>query len=347
MSDLHVSPNRFLQKEGAGDNDALALKVFSGTVLEAFVSATKFWDNSGNILSVKNLDHGKSAQWPVIGNDPSASYHTPGNFMQGGTIKSTEQIVTVDDYLVSHIDVAYHDVNLSHFDVMRPYARKLGRALATDMDQKLARVAVRASRSAAVAGVHSGGNQVLRSASSADSPDDVYADNSTGSEAFRDDVAQLARLMDEDAVPEAGRFLFITPYIRSILRHETDIFNRDYNIDAMAGNLNNRVIGMLEGFSLIVSNNMPTTDTSGDTSIPTAYRINCNGEDSGQPTPCALALCGAQEGSAAIGVVQAAGLTSHIEKDERRNTFFLKSQMMIGANIVSPWCAGEIAWHAS
>ena len=53
------SPNRFLQNEGSGVNDALALKVFSGTVLEAFVSATKIWDNTGNILSIKNLDHGQ------------------------------------------------------------------------------------------------------------------------------------------------------------------------------------------------------------------------------------------------------------------------------------------------
>jgi hypothetical protein len=340
------SPNRFLQKEGSGDNDALALKVFSGTVLEAFVSATKIWDNTGNIMSVKNLDHGKSAQWPVIGNDPAASYHTPGNMMTGGTIKSSEQVVTVNDYLVSHIDVAYADVNMSHFDVMRPYARKLGRSLATDMDTKLARVGIRAARSAAVAGIHSGGNSVNRVTGSATTDDDVFADSQTGSGLFRDDVAQLARLMDQDAVPEAGRFLFINPYIRSILRHETDLFNRDFNPDALAGDLNTRVIGKMEGFSLIVSNNLPTTDTTGG-SLPDAYKVDCDGEGFGGARPVALALCGAQEGSAAIGLVQAAGLTSHIEKDERRNTFFLKSQMMVGADVVSPWCAGEISWSAT
>ena len=229
---------------------------------------------------------------------------------------------------------------------MRPYARKLGRALATDMDQKLARVGVRAARTAAVAGVHSGGNQVTRLASGASADSGAYADSSTGSGAFRDDVAQLARLMDEDAVPEAGRFLFIKPYIRSILRHETDIFNRDYNTDGLAGTMNDRVIGMMEGFNLIISNNFPTTNTNSTASFD-AYKVDCDGEDVGGVRPVALALCGAQEGSSAIGVVQAAGLTSHIEKDERRNTFFLKSQMMIGADIVSPWCAGEIGWHAA
>jgi hypothetical protein len=341
-----VSPNRFLQKEGTGVNDELALKVFSGTVLEAFVSATKIWDNTGNILSLKTLEHGKSAQWPIIGNDPSASYHSPGDFMSGGTIKSSEAVITVNDYLVSFIDVAYADVNLSHFDVMRPYARKLGRSLATDMDKKLAIVGVDAARQDPLSGIHSGGNAVNRIVGSATTDDDVFADSATGSGLFRDDVAQLARLMDQDAVPEAGRYLFINPYIRSILRHETDLFNRDYNPDSLAGDLNNRVIGTMEGFSLIVSNNLPTTNTSADTSVPVAYRLDCDGGTSGGSRPVALALCGAQEGSSAIGLVQAAGLTSHIEKDERRNTFFLKSQMMVGAGIVSPWCAGEISWSA-
>ena len=341
-----VSPNRFLANNAGSDKTELALKVFSGTVLEAFVSATKIWDNTGNILSVKTLEHGKSAQWPIIGNDPSASYHTPGTFMSGGTIKTGENVVTVNDYLVSYIDVAYADVNLSHFDVMRPYARKLGRSLATDMDGKLARVGIRAARTAAVSGIHGGGNQVTRLASGGSADSDAYVDSSVGSGLFRDDVAQLARLMDEDAVPEAGRYLFIKPYIRSILRHETDLFNRDFNPDAMAGSMNNRVVGTMEGFNLIISNNFPTDNTN-STAAFDAYKVDCDGEDVGGPRPVALALCGAQEGSSAIGLVQAAGLTSHIEKDERRNTFFLKSQMMVGADIVSPWCAGEIAWHAA
>jgi hypothetical protein len=337
-----VSPGRFLQDKGVtSDKTALALKVFSGTVLEAFVSSTKFYDNTGNIISTKQLEHGKSAQWPVIGNDPTASYHTPGTFMSGGEIQSMEKIVNVDDYLVSYIDVAYADINLSHFDVMRPYARKLGRALATDMDKKLARVACNAANEDAVASIHGGGNVVARTAAGGTVViSDVFPDSSTGSGNFRNDVAKLARLQDEDAVPEAGRYLFINPYIRSILRHETDIFNRDYNPDALAGNLNTRVIGTLEGYSLIVSNNMPTDNL---TSGPAAYQGNFSGTV-GQGSPAAIALCGAQEGSAAVGLVQAAGLTSHIERDERRNTYFLKSQMMVGADTLSPWCAGMVTW---
>ena len=85
---------------------------------------------------------------------------------------------------------------------------------------------------------------------------------------------------------------------------------------------------------------MPTDNL---TSGPAAYQGNFSGTV-GQGSPAAIALCGAQEGSAAVGLVQAAGLTSHIERDERRNTYFLKSQMMVGADTLSPWCAGMVTW---
>lgn len=340
-----ISPVRFLTKEGAGDADALALKVFSGSVLEAFVSATKFWDNTGNIISTKQLDSGKSAQWPIIGQDPTPEYHTPGDFMGGGSLTMSERVVPVDSYLASYVDVPYHDINLSHFDVLRPFATKLGRSLATDMDKKLARVATNAARSAAVSSVHSGGNRVTRSGGgSAVSVSEVWADSSTGSGAFRDDVATLARNLDEDAVPEGGRYLFITPYIRSIMRHEVNLFDRDYNTEDVAGTMNNRIIGRMEGFNVIVSNNLPTTDNTSDADLPDQYEADCDGGSEAGGQPAAIALCGAQEGQPAIGLVQAAGLTSHIERDERRNTYFLKSQMMVGADYIAPWCAGTIEW---
>lgn len=335
-----VSPNRYLQDKGAGDAAALALKVFSGAVLEAFTSATKFWDNTGNVISRKVLTSGKSAQWPIMGVDPTAEDHTPGTFMSGGSIQSTERVVVVDDYLVSYVDVSYADINLAHWDVLAPYAKKLGRALATKMDTRLAYTAMNGSRAAAVSSIHSGGNEVRRLVADADSVDDVFANTSTGAGLFRDDVATLARMMDEDAVPEAGRYLFITPYARMLLRHETDVFNRDYNPDATAGNLNERIIGTMEGFSLIISNNMPSTDV---TTGPTAYQGRYDGVNG--PQPLGLALCGAAEGSAGVGLVQSDGPTSHIEKDERRNTYFLKSQVMCGADYIAPWCCGNVSWQ--
>ena len=59
------TPARTLKLEGGTGNFELALKVFSGTVMEAFVSATNFWANTGNIMAVKQLNAGRTAQCPI------------------------------------------------------------------------------------------------------------------------------------------------------------------------------------------------------------------------------------------------------------------------------------------
>ena len=41
-------------------------------------------------------------------------------------------------------------------------------------------------------------------------------------------------------------------------------------------------------------------------------------------------------------MVQAGGMRSIIEDDERRNQKFMKSQLLVGADVLSPWCAGAI-----
>lgn len=379
------SPTRFLTNTTGSVNDRdLALKVFSGSVYEAFINRTVFWDNTGRILAQKTLTNGHQAQWPIIGDDSlvTPAYHSPGTELLGQEIKMTEGTVTVDDILVSHLDIPLADRYLSHFDVMAPFANRLGTALAKDMDKKLCSVAIQAARTAATANVHNGGKKKLRhDGVVGPSTDDgteasvaaAYPNSSTGSGQFRDDVAELAQLFDEDNVPENDRFLFISPYIRTIMRHEGTGWSNVGSVDGPAGNpyskdqnsspwdVNRRIMGVLEGFNLIVTNHIPTTNVSytdkGGVAIA-KYTTKCDGLDDADlgsaatgyseaqaqanAKPAAIALCGASEASAAIGLVQAAGIRSTMVDDERRNTTFLKSQMMVGADKLCPWCAGYI-----
>ena len=375
--------SRTLQENGSGGDRALALKVFSGTVLEAFRAKCVFYDNTGSIMVKKNLTGGHMAQWPVIGddidlyslgtftdsggnNDYSDSgdvatdgglalgYHTAGEFIKGRKIKMSEQTVRVDDVLVSAIDVPFQDLDLSHFDVIRPFATKLGRSLAIDNDKKIATIAMKAATDPGLAGVYPGGQEVYIEGHSETTVAGNIPDSTIGSARFRNAAAELAEAFDNDHVPEEGRYLFISPLIRRVLRHETDVFNRDYNPDAIAGDLNSRTIGMLEGFNLVVTTHMPgnygVTDTMfkymGGNEAHRKYDFKVTGADEDTAVPAAIALCGAQEGSAAIGMVQAAGIRTVIEDDERRNVKFMKAQMMVGYDIVSPWCAGVIGCYS-
>ena len=262
------TPTRTLDESGSSAGSrALALKIFSGTVYEAFRAKTVFWDNTGNILASKMLtNQGNTAQWPIIGDDAGVEpiYHDPGHELLGQQIKMSEGTVKVDEVLVSHVDVPFSDMDLAHFDVLAPFATKLGRALAIDMDKKLAVLAVKAARTAAASNIHAGGKVVLRSdltthASNAADITLAYPNSSTGSGYFRDNVAELAQKFDEDNVPEEGRYLFIPPYIRTIMRHEGSAWgaagNSSVVISGPAGNpydremnsapwdLNRRIIG--------------------------------------------------------------------------------------------------------
>ena len=382
-ANLHFGATRTLNKEYSTATDAdrlLALKVFSGTVLEAFRAKTVFYDNTGNIMAMKMLNGGHVAQWPVIGDDIVLSdigaftdaaddgdwadggdsvvkddsglvlgYHTPGDFIAGRKIKMSERTVRVDDTLVAAIDIPFQDMDLSHFDVIRPYATKLGRSLAIDNDKKIATIALKAARTAAVAGVHPGGQQSI-----VDGEATVqlqYADSPTGVGNFRTQAAELAEMFDNDNVPEDGRFLFISPWIRRILRNDTDVFNRDYNPTAIAGDLNSRTIGMLEGFNLVLTNHLPSGSTGGRYKAAFGdaidggmhkYDYEADGSSSAKGAVAAIALCGASEGSAGVGMVQASGIRTVVEDDERRNVKFMKAQMLVGYDVLSPWCAGSI-----
>ncbi|MBN30328.1 MAG: hypothetical protein CMB34_06670 [Euryarchaeota archaeon] len=369
---------RTLSDKFGADSRALALKIFSGTTLEQFYTNSVFYDRMGEFIAQRQLDGGHVAQFPVIGDDIDlfnalednadttdgpftdaddvasegglkAGYHNPGDFITGKKIKMSEKTVRVDDVLVAAIDVPFADLDLTHFDVLTPFSQKLGRSLATDLDRKIAAIALKAATTAAIAGVMPGGQVVENTVSGGSGIASFFADSSGGSTAFRNDVATLARQFDEDNVPQEGRFLFIPPYIRSILRHEQDIFNRDFNDGSVAGTLNTRTIGVLEGFQLILTNNLPG-DWTGTTNrryefIDTEfskYDFECGLTAAGQKRPAAIALCGAGMGQPAIGMVQASGMRTVIEDDERRNVKFMKAQMHVGFDVLAPFCSGVI-----
>tara|TARA_B100001059_G_scaffold76184_1_gene73754 strand:- start:72 stop:1058 length:987 start_codon:yes stop_codon:yes gene_type:complete len=318
------------------------------TVLEAFRAKTVFYDNQQNIMAKKVLSGGHVAQWPVIGDDIDLGtigtdtgsngsiegkegglqlgYHVPGDFIAGRKIKMSEQTVRVDDMLVAAIDVPFQDLDLSHFDVIRPYATKLGRSLAIDNDKKIATIAMKAAQNAGVDGIYPGG-QLVTGAVASNSLTGAFTDATGGVNAFVDAAHALAEKFDDDHVPEDGRYLFIGPHIRKILRHDLTIFNRDYNPNNTAGSLNERVIGTLAGFNLVLTTHLPSGSTFANYNTQggatmAKYDYDCSATGGSDQGCAAIAMCGASEGSAAVGMVQAGGVRTVIEDDERRNVDF-------------------------
>lgn len=371
----------------------MAMTIFSGMVLESFQTASVFYDRAGEFMSIKQLNGAASAQWPIIGNDPFGSYHVPGTFINEQSTMGTndkriqmyQKTITTDEYLVNGLDIPFTDMNVLHFDVIGPFATKLGRNLAKILDRKIAILATKASLATAVTDVYATGMQVNRTGSATIAT--AYPASPSGAYNFRVDLAALAQKFDEASIPESGRYMFITPAIKTALRFEPAFYNSitsagvygtgtasvvgtsvfqaapsNYTGGSSMSDISSRVIGNLEGFQFVVTNNLPTTDLSAATGLSGEdlavayssvtgttggkYQINALGTAS-NPRPVAVALCSAATGSPAIGMVQATGLQTHMEDDQRRNTKFLKAQLMCGLDVLCPWSAGSITVTAS
>lgn len=360
---------RFLA-DTAGDDDALAQEMFFGVVLEAFYDNTILWnaangesgimnDNAdavpNEIIRGKTVTSGKSWQFINVADAVDPHYHTPGQELLGQNYAFDEGTVTIDGILVADRDVPIDQIQLAHWDVIAPVARGIGRSLARDFDRKLftiaAKAALESSKTKVVGSdtftMHNGGNTVERVGATGQA--DAYPVSATGARNFRDDLEHLGQLLDDDNVPESGRYLVYNNYIKRVLLQDTTIFDVRYTPDN-PNRLNSRVIGEIAGFMILgSSNHLPNSEISASSwggNVPSKYHGDF-AYDGTLTQPVALALCGADEGQAPIGYVAASNdklgpIYAVRETDNRRNTEFMKAQMMVGADILFPPCAGAI-----
>ena len=92
-----------------------------------------------NMTTVRNIQNGKSASFPVTGKI-TADYHTAGNEITGSTVKQTEKLINIDDMLISSTFVAEVDELKNHFDVRSIFSNEMVRALAKKSRQTLTSV---------------------------------------------------------------------------------------------------------------------------------------------------------------------------------------------------------------
>ena len=117
------TPTRIGQVNGAGDVDALFLKMYAGMVLAAYARKNQFESRA----YVKSVSAGKSASFPAIGRS-SATYHAVGTELTGNTIPQNEVVITADGQLVAHTFIAEWDELVNHFEVQSTFAAEQGRA---------------------------------------------------------------------------------------------------------------------------------------------------------------------------------------------------------------------------
>ena len=112
------------QNAGSGSTTASFLKVFSGEVITAFETANSTLDKH----LVRTISSGKSAQFPIVGK-ATASYHTAGNEITGGSITHNERTISIENLLIAPVFIAKIDEAMSHYDVRSIYSKELGLSL--------------------------------------------------------------------------------------------------------------------------------------------------------------------------------------------------------------------------
>ena len=320
--------------EISGDSRALTQTLLDATMARRFFDANEFWNPRTTLFY--DLAPGEVAHtFAFEGDSPEDSdYHVPGQFIEGGTTVQAKTTITVDDLLVKALRLPFIDEILSKWNLIEPRAMECARIQAEKLDNRMARLLVNAAVTAAVTNVHSGGKSVTRSGVASEAA--AYPVSDTGAENFEADASDLARKFDDDNIPRDGRLLFVSNRTVQVLTRSKKLMNRDYTPQDVT-QYHKRAVGVCEGFVLVPTNHLPSTNVTTDLSKYNGdYRFaSTNGQ------PAAIAVW-AGEGKAPVGCVRAGGFRNTVYRDENRNVNLVKNEILCGMGVLHPWLAGAI-----
>lgn len=201
------------QANGAGALDANFVKVATGEVLTAFARTVEFADKH----MVRNIQHGKSASFPVTGRTSGARYHVPGTQVLGTVAKFNERVITIDDLLLTDYFTANIYEAMNHFETRSEMTKQLGEELAQAYDRNVARTIIKTTRGSAVVDGLPGGGSITNAA--------MLTDSEVLAKAFFD----AAVIFDEKYIPAGDRYGALKPVQYYMLAQNTKVINKDWD----------------------------------------------------------------------------------------------------------------------
>lgn len=344
--------SRLGQSNAAGDDRALFMKVFGAEVMATFEAENVF----GALHRVRTIPHGKSAQFPFIGNI-GATYHIPGAELAGMKINHAETVINVDNLLLAHTFIANIDEAMNHYDVRQPYSTELGRALQREYDGKLARLVARAARSLGpLSGTwypNYGASGAIPSAYGTAARDTALQDANAGTNAatLTGLVLKGLQRLDEKNAPQSDRYVMVAPAQYYLLLNttggvSTSILNRD--VGGM-GSVSSGIVGDIAGGRIIKSNLMPqlqySKDSSGNTTgtigdVTSDHTGNTGGNNYNGDFTKTIALVFQKE---ALGTVKLLDLATESDYQIKNQGTLMVAKYAMGHGVLRPECACEIA----
>lgn len=350
--------------EGGGDNRALFLKKFSGEILTAFDEVNIM----RNLHTIRTIQSGKSAQFPVTG-IATSKYHTPGqNIQDAGNsylsdIAKNEKVISIDGLLISSCTLSNLDEAMNHYDIRSVYAEEIAQELATRFDTAVIKNFIAAARSASPIPTQ----MPNRAGSVFDASQGQFTDESGYTDPV-DTTAVLssvqlaaaffaaARRMDERNVPKSGRFAVLPPeeYYKlvtgggSSAPYQIVLANSAANKDVGGvGSIASGQVPMLAGIEIYSSNHVPQTNMTSDTADTQDGSSLINNDVFGASGVGYNSDFRRTKGfishKAAVGTVKLMDLATEMEyKIELQADLFVAKYAM-GHGVLRPECAIEIA----
>lgn len=253
MSDLNATVTRIGQINQSGAVDALFLKKMAGEVITNFEGVNVSLEHT----LVRTIEGGKSAAFPRVG-DIGAEYHIVGTELKGKKTNQNETVILVDDALVSHAFLANIDEAKNHYDYRSIITKRMGLALAKQMDKHILQVGIIASRASNVVPDAPGGSVIYQNTAGAPASADFLFNGDHLAEA----LFLAAQTFDEKDIPEDERVAFVRPAQYNTLVKAVKNLNKDWG---GSGSFADGTILKIAGISIIKTNNLPNGVVAPDT----------------------------------------------------------------------------------
>lgn len=303
------------------ERTAIFMKKFSGEVFNALRKKCLFKE----LQRTRTITNGKSASFNYTGR-MSARYHERGTAILGSNNPPiSEQIINVDDLLISDVAIDNLDELMLHFDIRKEYSYQMGESLAIAFDERCARLAVLAARHAAMNKDQEGGT-VLKNANAA-----------TNGETLADMIFLAAQTLDEKDVSESDRHIVVKPAQYYMLCKVKDLIDRDYG---GSGSINRAQLESIANMKLHRSMRLPNGKKT------TARERGEHNDYFGDFTDTVALVLNKQ----AIGTVQLRG--QKLQKTGGDFNIMYQAEMLVasyavGHGILRPECAIEISKAAA
>lgn len=312
----NATPVRLGANMQGADKRELFLKVFTGEVMSVYNNACVLKDK----VRTRTLSAGKSASFAAIGKT-KAAYHTPGAEITGDQINLGEKVVTVDDLLIAATFVSKIDEAMNHFEVRGEFSKQMGEALAMVYDRNLLSLAVKAARDTGAGGLGKG---------TADQGDATSYKLGTVTPTLQqkiDGLYAVAQKMDENNIPESGRWCFVSPATYWQFVTSDKLLNRDFG--GANGVYSDGTILKVAGLNLIKTNNLSVDHTAaGNIANYPDYsnKYAVNAADT-------VAMCIHES---ALATVKLMDVSTEMEWDIRRQGTLMVAKMALGHGVIRP-----------